>query len=105
MLCQLSYGAGRADGIIPDEEHVSTCIIEYVIELNIPGHGSLRLQHLVLTAVRIPPGDEAKQKADHVRQLGAATEALLSTDLLLPNIVAALELFDRPSRIVASLRK
>lgn len=162
-----------------------SCIIERVIELNIPGHGSLRLQHLVtdvngtlavdgqliegiakwisllndrvtihlltadthgrqavldqqlnLTAVRIPAGDEAKQKAEYVRTLGAetvvaigqgandaamlkeaalgicvmsqegaATEALLSADLILPNITAALELLDRPLRIVASLRR
>jgi P-type E1-E2 ATPase len=36
---------------------------------------------------------------------GAATETLLSSDLLMPNISAALELLDRPLRIVASLRK
>lgn len=181
----MSYEAILADGIIPDEEHVSTCIIEYVIELNIPGHGSLRLQHLVtdvngtlavdgqliegtakrigllrdrfnvhlltadthgrqaildqqlnLTAVRISQGAEAEQKADYVRQLGAesvvaigqgtndaamlkvaalgicvmsqegvATEALFSADLLVPDIAAALDLLDKPLRIVASLRK
>jgi P-type E1-E2 ATPase len=156
-----------------------------VIELNIPGCGLLRLQHLVtdvngtlavdgqlleglakrigllndrftihlltadthgrqtvidrqlhLTAVRIPAGNEARQKAEYVRNLGAesvvaigqgandaamlkeaalgicvmsqegaATEALLSADLVLPNIAAALELLDKPLRIVASLRK
>ena len=36
---------------------------------------------------------------------GAATETLLSSDLVMPNITAALELLDRPLRIVASLRK
>jgi P-type E1-E2 ATPase len=156
-----------------------------VIELNIPGRNSLRLQHLVmdvngtlavdggliegiakrlgvlndrftvhlltadthgrqavidqqlnLTAVRIQPGDEAGQKAEYVRNLGAetvvaigqgandaamlkeaglgicvmsqegaATETLLSADLIMPNISAALELLDKPLRIVASLRK
>jgi P-type E1-E2 ATPase len=156
-----------------------------MIEINIPGRGSLRLEHLVtdvngtlaidgqliagvakqinalsdrltihmltadthgrqalidqqlnLTAVRIQPGNEAQQKADYVRTLGAetvvaigqgandaemlkeaalgicilsqegiASQTLLSADLLLPNISAALELLDRPLRIIASLRK
>ncbi len=98
------------------------CIIERVIEIDIPGRGPLRLQHLVtdvngtlavdgqlidgvaaqivqlkdrftlhlltadthgrqaaidrqldLTATRIQPGDEAAQKAEYVRRLGAET--------------------------------
>jgi P-type E1-E2 ATPase len=156
-----------------------------VIELNIPGRGALRLDHLVtdvngtlaidgqliegvarriellkdrltihmltadthgkqvfidqqlgLTAARIRPGNESEQKADYVRQLGAesvvalgqgandagmlmeaalgicviskegmAGETLLSADLVLPDINAALDLLDKPLRIVASLRK
>jgi len=156
-----------------------------MIELNIPGRGELRLEHLVtdvngtlavdgqliagvakqigalsdrltihlltadthgrqavidqqlgLTAVRIQPGNESEQKAEYVRRLGAdsvvaigqgandasmlkeaglgigvlsqegvAAEALLSADLVMPSITAALELFDRPLRIIASLRK
>jgi len=156
-----------------------------VIELDIPGRGYLRLEHLVtdvngtlaldgqiidgiaerigslkdrlaihlltadthgkqamideqlnLTAVRIQPGDEAGQKAEYVRRLGAETvvamgqgandaamlkeaalgicvmsqegaaiESLLSSDLVMPDITAALELLDKPLRIVASLRK
>ncbi len=162
-----------------------TSIIEGVIELDIPGRGYLRLEHLVtdvngtlaldgqiidgiaerigslkdrlaihlltadthgkqamideqlnLTAVRIQPGDEAGQKAEYVRRLGAETvvamgqgandaamlkeaalgicvmsqegaaiESLLSSDLVMPDITAALELLDKPLRIVASLRK
>ena len=93
-------------------------------------------QQLNLTAVRIQPGNEAEQKAEYVRNLGAenvaaigqgtndaamlkeaalgicvisqegaATETLLSADLVMPNITAALELLDKPLRIVASLRK
>ena len=156
-----------------------------MIEINIPGRGTLQLEHLVtdvngtlaidgqlipgvakqisslrdrltihlltadthgqqalidqqlnLTAVRIQPGNESEQKAEYVRQLGAetvvaigqgandasmlmeaalgicimsqegiATETLLSSDLVLPNISAALELLDKPLRIIASLRK
>jgi P-type E1-E2 ATPase len=156
-----------------------------VIELDIPGRGTLQLQHLVtdvngtlavdgqlidgvtaqiealkerltihlltadthgrqaaidrqlgLQAIRIHAGNEAAQKADYVRRLGAetvvalgqgandaamlkeaalgicvlsheglATEALWGADLLLPDIATALELLDKPLRIVASLRK
>lgn len=166
-------------------ERRQTCIIACVIELSIPGRGTLQLQHLVtdvngtlavdgqlidgvarqidllkdrltihlltadthgkqaaidrqlnLTAVRIQPGNEATQKADYVRGLGAETvvalgqgandaamlheaalgicvmsqegvavETLLCADLLMPDIATALELLDRPVRIVASLRK
>lgn len=161
------------------------CIITRVIELNIPGRGTLRLEHLVtdvngtlaidgqliegvaqrlellrdrltvhmltadthgkqvsidnqlnLTAVRIQPGNESTQKADYVRQLGAesvvalgqgandagmlkeaalgicvlskegtAGETLLSADLVAPDINTALDLLDKPLRIIASLRK
>ena len=156
-----------------------------MIELNIPGRGTLQLEHLVsdvngtlaldgqlldglprtlralhdrldihlltadthgrqdlidqqlgLNAIRLAPVDEAGQKAAYVRQLGAdrvvaigqgandaamlkaaalgvcvasregaAVETLLAADLYLPDIYAALELLDRPLRIVASLRR
>jgi P-type E1-E2 ATPase len=156
-----------------------------MIELNIPGRGELRLQHLVsdvngtlavdgeliegvkqrlsalgdrltihlltadthgrqslidqqlnLKAIRVQPGNEASQKAEYVRSLGAetvvalgqgandaemlrlaalgicvmsvegaASETLLAADLLMPDILAALELLDKPLRIVASLRR
>lgn len=36
---------------------------------------------------------------------GAAAETLISADLVVPNIFAALDLLERPVRIVASLRK
>lgn len=36
---------------------------------------------------------------------GAAMETLLAADLLMPDIYAALDLFEKPLRIVASLRK
>ena len=38
-------------------------------------------------------------------QEGVATETLLSADLLVPNIMTALDLLDKPLRILASLRK
>lgn len=156
-----------------------------MIELNIPGRGSFRIEHLVtdvngtlavdgqliegvaqrigvlkerltvhlltadthgrqasidaqlgLKAVRIQPGHESEQKAEYVRRLGAgsvaalgqgandagmlkeaalgicvmsregiAVETLLSADLVLPDVNSALELFENPLRVVASLRK
>jgi P-type E1-E2 ATPase len=101
-------------------------------------HGRQELidQQLGLRAVRIQPGDEAGQKAEYVRALGAETvvaigqgandaemlkaaglgmcvfskegaavETRLSADLVVPGIVDALDLLDKPLRIVASLRK
>jgi P-type E1-E2 ATPase len=38
-------------------------------------------------------------------QEGTAVETLISADLVLPDIFAALDLFEKPVRIVASLRK
>ncbi|HEX8992577.1 MAG TPA: hypothetical protein VF784_12935 [Anaerolineales bacterium] len=156
-----------------------------MIELTIPGRGSLRLQHLVadvngtlavdgilieglakriaslqdrlrvhlltadthgrqalidrqlnLTATRLASGDEQEQKRSYVEQLGAgsvvaigqgandaamlkaaalgicvmshegaATETVLAADLLTPSIMVALDLLDKPLRLVATLRK
>jgi P-type E1-E2 ATPase len=155
-----------------------------MIELNIPGKGTLKLEHLVtdvngslaldghlleglprllrnlrdrltihlltadthgrqanidlqlgLKAVRIQPGDEAAQKAHFLQQLGAdsvvaigqgandaamlktaalgicvlskegaAVQTLLAADLVVADIFTALELLEKPLRIVASLR-
>jgi P-type E1-E2 ATPase len=101
-------------------------------------HGRQNLidQQLGLQAIRIQPGEEARQKADYVRQLGAehvvamgqgandaamlheaalgicilsregvAVETLQAADLLVPDIFAALELLEKPLRLVASLRR
>ena len=93
-------------------------------------------RQLNLTAVRVTGGNEAEQKADYVRNLGAdsviaigqgandaamlkaaalglcvmsqegiAVETLLAADLLVPDIFAALDLLDKPLRLIASLRK
>jgi len=93
-------------------------------------------RQLNLQALRVQPGDEARQKADYVRRLGAgrvvavgqggndaamlreaalgicvlspegvALEALQAADLVVPDIFAALELLEKPLRIVATLRK
>lgn len=155
-----------------------------MIELNIPGRGTVRLLHLVtdvngtlavdgrlidglarrisgmrdrlelhmltadthgkqtriderlnLTAVRVQPGDEPGQKAAYVRKLGAgsvvaigqgandaamlkeaaigicvmsaegaAVKSLLAADLVVPDILTAFDLLEKPLRLVASLR-
>ncbi len=156
-----------------------------MIEINIPGRGILKLEHLVmdvngtlavdgvlidgvakrigilrdrlnihlltadthggqavidqllnLKAVRIQPGNEVQQKADYVRQLGAdhvvaigqgandagmlktaavgicvmsfeglAVESMNAADLLMTDILSALDLMEKPLRMIASLRK
>jgi P-type E1-E2 ATPase len=156
-----------------------------MIELNIPGRGTIQLKHLVcdvngtlavdgqlydglprllmtlqdrlkihlltadthgrqdiidrqlgLRAERIQPGEETKQKANYVLQLGAnhvvaigqgandramleaaiigigilspegiSQHTLLAADIIIPDIFTALELLDKPLRIVATLRK
>ncbi len=40
-----------------------------------------------------------------ISQEGVAKETLLAADILVPNIIAAFELLERPLRIIASLRK
>ena len=156
-----------------------------MIELDIPGRGPLRIQHLVsdvngtlavdgqlidglvkriaelrdrvtvhlltadthgrqavidkklgLVAVRVRAGNEAAQKEAYVRNLGAetvvalgqgandakmlkaaglgicvlsregtATETLQAADLLMPDIFSVLDLFNKPLRMIASLRR
>lgn len=156
-----------------------------VIELNIPGRGILRIEHLVsdvngtlavdgkllsgvaraltalgdrltihlltadthgrqdaidqqlgLKAIRIPPGGEAAAKAEYLQQLGpakvvalgqgandaemlrraaigicvqskegSAIETLMAADILIPDILSALDLLENPLRLVASLRR
>jgi len=93
-------------------------------------------EQLNLKATRVQPGNEALQKAEFVRELGARTvvaigqgandaemleaaalgicvmsqegiaiETLVSADIVVPDIFAALDLLEKPLRIVASLRK
>ena len=92
-------------------------------------------QQLNISSVRVKPGDEAAQKAAYVRQLdpstvvaigqgandaamlkeaaigicvlspeGSALETLMSADMVVPDIKTALELLEKPLRLVASLR-
>ena len=161
------------------------CIIDEMIELSIPGRGSLRLQHLVtdvngtlaidgiliegiarriasiqdrlsvhlltadthgrqsaidqqlnLSATRLVAGNEQEQKRSYVQRLGPecvvaigqgandaamlktaalgicvmsaegiAVETLLAADVVAPDILAALDLLEKPIRLVATLRR
>jgi P-type E1-E2 ATPase len=93
-------------------------------------------QQLGLEAVRLHPGGEAEQKGSYVQKLGPehvaaigqgendalmlgnavigiailspeglALSSLMAADLVVPNILSALELFENPLRMVATLRK
>lgn len=108
----------------------------HLITADTHGHQALIDRQLGLTAVRIQGGDEAAQKAAYVRQLGAervaaigqgandsamlreaalgicvlspegtATASMLSADILVSDILAGLELFEKPLRLVATLRR
>jgi len=91
---------------------------------------------LGIHAILLKPGNEAEQKAEFIRQLGAEKTAaigqgandqkmlkeailgicilspegtfvptLQAADVLVPDILSALDLFDHPARITATLRQ
>jgi P-type E1-E2 ATPase len=126
----LLEGLAKRIGLLKDRLTI------HLLTADTHGRQTLIDQQLNLTAVRIQPGNEAAQKADYVRQLGAesviaigqgandagmlkeaalgicvmsregtAAETILSADLIMPDIFAALDLLDKPLRIIASLRK
>ena len=134
-------GTLAVDGILPDglAKRIGALRDRLTIHLltaDTHGRQAVIDQQLNLTAVRIKGGNEAQQKADYVKNLGAANviaigqgandaamlkeaalgicvmsqegvavETLLAADLLVPDIFAALDLFDKPLRLIASLRK
>jgi P-type E1-E2 ATPase len=134
-------GTLALDGVLPDRLAKRIGALRDRVQVHLltaDTHGKQAVidQQLNLTAVRIRGGNEAQQKADYVRNLGAdsvaaigqgandaamlkeaalgicvmsqegvAVETLLAADLLMPDIFAALDLFEHPLRIIASLRK
>lgn len=134
-------GTLAVDGILPDGLAKRICALRdrltiHLLTADTHGRQAVIDQQLNLTAVRIKGGNEAQQKADYVKNLGAANviaigqgandaamlkeaalgicvmsqegmavETLLAADLLVPDIFAALDLFDKPLRLIASLRK
>jgi soluble P-type ATPase len=124
------------DGLVKKIAALGDRLAVHLLTADTHGRQAVIDGQLNLKAVRIPPGNEAAQKADYVRRLGAETvvaigqgandagmleaaalgicvmsqegvavETLLAADLVTPDIFAALELLDKPLRIVASLRK
>lgn len=127
---QLMDGLARRIAALRDRVNV------HLLTADTHGRQDLIDRQLGLSAVRIRPGDEARQKAEYVRELGAAAvaaigqgandaemlkaaglgicvlsaegvavETLLAADLVVPDIFIALDLLDKPLRIIASLRK
>ena len=140
LVCDVS-GTLTVDGQLPEGlpraiRYLRDRLSVHLITANTHGRQDQIDQQLGLQAVRLRPGDEAQQKAEYVRKLGAArvvavgqgtndaamlqeaglgicvlskeataVEALLAADLLAPDIFTALELLEKPLRIVASLRR
>ncbi len=124
------------DGLARDLTALRDRLELHLLTADTHGRQTVIDQQLGLQAVRVQAGQEAAQKADYVRQLGAhhvvaigqgandaemlkaaalgicvlsregaAGETLLAADLVTPDIFSALELLEKPLRIVASLRK
>jgi len=134
-------GTLALDGILPDglAKRIGSLrdrLQVHLLTADTHGRQSVIDGQLNLTAVRITGGNEAQQKADYVKNLGAnsvvaigqgandalmlkeaalgicvlskegvATETLLAADLLVPDIFSALDLLEKPLRLIASLRK
>jgi P-type E1-E2 ATPase len=126
----LADGLAKRIGILRDRLQI------HLLTADTHGRQAVIDQQLNLTAVRITGGNEAQQKAEYVKNLGAdsviaigqgandalmlkaaalgicilskeglATETLLAADLLVPDIFSALDLLEKPLRLIASLRK
>jgi P-type E1-E2 ATPase len=124
------------DGLIKRIASLRDRLEIHMLTADTHGRQALIDEQLNLRATRVQPGNEALQKAEFVRKLGAETvaaigqgvndaemlkaaalgicvmsqegiavETLISADLVVPDIFAALDLLDKPVRIVASLRK
>ena len=127
---QLHNGLARRINALQDRLQV------HLLTADTHGRQDIIDQQLNLKAVRVERGQEAQQKAAFVKILGPdnviaigrgandaamlkaaaigiglvsnegiAVETLLSADIIVPDIQAALDLLNKPLRIVASLRK
>ncbi len=108
----------------------------YLLTADTHGKQAVIDQQLNVTATRLTGGNEQEQKRAYVKKLGsdkviaigqgandaamlkeaalgicvmspegAATETLLSADIVVPNIFVAFDLLNKPLQIVATLRK
>lgn len=134
-------GTLTIDGQLPDGLTRTLGSLRDRLQVHLLTADTFGRQHLIdkqlgLNAVRVRPGGEGEQKAQFVEHLGAAgvvaigqgandaamlkasalgicilsnegaaTETLLSADLIAPDIFSALDLLEKPLRIVASLRR
>jgi P-type E1-E2 ATPase len=127
---RLIDGVSRAIANLRDRLEV------HLLTANTFGQQEIIDLQLSLTAVRLQPGDEAQQKADYVEQLGAervvavgqgandaqmlraarigicvlspegtSIETMLAANVVAPSILSALEMLEKPLRLVATLRK
>lgn len=140
LVCDVN-GTLAVDGQLPDGlarllRSLQDRLRVHLLTADTHGRQQLIDQQLGFKATRIAAGEEAKQKAAYVRNLGAekviaigqgandaamlsaaglgicvlskegtALATLLAADILVPDIFAALELIEKPMRIVATLRK
>lgn len=134
-------GTLTIDGQLPDGLARALASLRDRLQVHLLTADTFGRQHLIdkqlgLDAVHVQPGEEAAQKAEYVEHLGAAgvvaigqgandaamlkasglgicvlskegaaIETLMAADLLAPDIFSALELLEKPLRIVASLRR
>ncbi|GAG77993.1 unnamed protein product [marine sediment metagenome] len=132
----LAVDGNLQDGLVRSLSALKDRLTVHLLTADTHGRQETIDQQLNLKAERVQPGDEALQKADYVRRLGAgkvaaigqgandaamlkearlgicvlsmegvAVETLLAADLVVPDITSALDLLEKPLRIVASLRK
>jgi soluble P-type ATPase len=124
------------DGVKQRLYSLRACLTLHLLTADTHGKQDMIDQQLGIKAVRISPGNEAEQKENYIKELGAgrcvaigqgandvgmlrvsalgicvlspegtAVEALSAADLVASNIFTALELLEKPLRIVATLRK
>jgi P-type E1-E2 ATPase len=132
----LAVDGNLQDGIVRRFSTLRDRLTLHLLTADTHGRQEIIDRQLNLKAVRVQPGEEAAQKADYVRGLGAervvaigqgandaimlqeaklgicvfslegvAVETLMVADLVMPDIISALDLLGKPLRIVASLRK
>jgi len=122
-------------GVVEAYEKLSGQVDIHLLTADTHGKQKELDRQLSLEAVRIPRGAEAQAKADYVRQLhggvaamgqgandagmleaadvgicivspeGTAVGTLIKADLIVPDILAGLELLLKPVRLTASLRR
>jgi len=124
------------DGLVRSLTSLRDRMTLHLLTADTHGRQEIIDQQLNIKAVRIKQGHEAQQKAAYVENLGRdhvaaigqgandaamleaaaigigilsvegiAAESLVAADLIMPDIHTALELFEKPVRMVATLRK